>query len=162
MALTIEDLVRDLAAIKLEKFGVGYGESMDELAVLRDLVTNARILEKETGPKMRSRSSAQHADDYQAVAQLAIAIDRDGKLLTSRRLDCEPQAAIPLMAAIRNITRGMDTEAAKLVDLSPADYEKAVDIIDRGMLNEDYFKATGDIVDGSRTNEPKYFGPNVG
>lgn len=139
----IMQLIRDLAEVDLA----------DPDMSITKLVADARILVKEIGPKTRSYASVQKHDDYQAVAQLAVAIDREGKLHTNRRLDCEPQAAIPLMAATRNIVRGMDSMAINKTGLSPVDFEDAVNTIDRGMTDEDYHAATRAVDEGSRTND---------
>jgi len=135
-----EDIIRDLAEISTNSIGCAECANQDA-ATTRELIVAARLERDRMGPKMRSAKDTGSSDDYEAVFQVAVAISRDGRLVSSYRIDGPKHAQIPLLAGVRHIMRQVQGEVRDRLKLNEDELEKFVTPLIDGLVEADFTRS---------------------
>lgn len=120
MPTPMNEIVQKLSRVKLADIayveqiivGTRKAEGVVPMALmtnLRKLVLEARIAEE---PVERKPRDAKDSDDYLAVLQMAVVVTHDGRVMTSRRFDGPAQGVPPILGAVHNEIRKLQSSLA--------------------------------------------------
>lgn len=126
------EIIRQLAKIELTMGASGPGERFN------DLVKRARVLEEHLPPIMHDAAQTRHHDDYLATLQLAVGIDREGRIIFKKAVDCDPAYLLPLIAGLRFQVQSLEGDLTRKLRVTDAELEQFVKPIVDGLKTDDF------------------------